>query len=666
MVMRWELPIMQPQDQRTAPPLGFTEADARLIDDHLAWIRYLIGRHQLAQRHDHLTTWLQYIQQRRHDPRLYLAVIGEFNSGKSTLINALIGADLLRAGIEPTTAAATSLCYGATVDLIVTLHGSETYALSREVGQLASRLRHMNPNLTLTPDDVPGIIAALTADNVIAPSVTACYIYHPGAFLRDGAVIIDTPGVNNEHAEHARVTEDVLARAADVAIIAVPAMWQISLTFADFLRERIGPMIHRCLFVVTKMDEIDDDERERVYSTIRQALEALGLHEPTIYPVAARPVLKAARGGTLTPEQQYWRDDFSRFTAMIAQRLRRERTITIFERLVRLLVQALADLDALLEERSRAFTAQAERVNRDTIADLDAFSRQEHQTTDSTLNATHQQVRAAFLEAYQREQEASEHEVEAAIKGAATTEALKAVVEGKISDLLTRHANMVSAQLQTGLMDIERAASAARLDFAHRFQDAYQRLQSLVAGPATRPLAPIASTHGVETQNISTSAKTLFGKLASAEGNATGGGAVAGAVVGTMIAPVIGTAIGFLLGGLVGSMFGPSLDERKRQIWNVVKSEIGKSFEQARGAGLAQIDGHLQQRRHELYTMIGDFAAQYRTVYEQLRTQQRQAQQALATETATIQRDRAEITQRRSGLEAHLALLRGAVPTRIS
>ncbi|HKT39411.1 MAG TPA: hypothetical protein VJR48_13630, partial [Ktedonobacterales bacterium] len=78
---------MHTQDQRVASVAGVAEGDARLIDDHVAWIHHLIGRHQLAQRDDNLTARLRYIQQRRQDPRLYLAVIGEFNSGKSTLIN---------------------------------------------------------------------------------------------------------------------------------------------------------------------------------------------------------------------------------------------------------------------------------------------------------------------------------------------------------------------------------------------------------------------------------------------------------------------------------------------------------------------------------------------------------------------------------------------------
>ena len=38
---------------------------------------------------------LQKIKERTKDPNIYLGIVGEFSSGKSTLINALIGADFL-------------------------------------------------------------------------------------------------------------------------------------------------------------------------------------------------------------------------------------------------------------------------------------------------------------------------------------------------------------------------------------------------------------------------------------------------------------------------------------------------------------------------------------------------------------------------------------------
>ena len=53
---------------------------------------------------------IERIKQRYSDPNLHLAVVGEFSSGKSTFINALLRDDLLKTSALVTTAIATHLC----------------------------------------------------------------------------------------------------------------------------------------------------------------------------------------------------------------------------------------------------------------------------------------------------------------------------------------------------------------------------------------------------------------------------------------------------------------------------------------------------------------------------------------------------------------------------
>src|SRR5579863_6160763 len=48
------------------------------------------------------------------EDRFNLAVVGQFKRGKSTLMNAILGRDLLPTGLLPLTSAITTLCYGST------------------------------------------------------------------------------------------------------------------------------------------------------------------------------------------------------------------------------------------------------------------------------------------------------------------------------------------------------------------------------------------------------------------------------------------------------------------------------------------------------------------------------------------------------------------------
>ena len=63
------------------------------------------------------------------EERFSLVVLGEFNHGKSTFVNALLGQSVLPTGITPTTAILTYVSYGAVPDAAVVLQSGERRAI---------------------------------------------------------------------------------------------------------------------------------------------------------------------------------------------------------------------------------------------------------------------------------------------------------------------------------------------------------------------------------------------------------------------------------------------------------------------------------------------------------------------------------------------------------
>src|SRR6266498_5765102 len=64
------------------------------------------------------------------EDRFNLAVLGQFKRGKSSLMNAIMGRDLLPTGLLPLTSAITTLCYGSTERVVLRRKG---WALEQEV-----------------------------------------------------------------------------------------------------------------------------------------------------------------------------------------------------------------------------------------------------------------------------------------------------------------------------------------------------------------------------------------------------------------------------------------------------------------------------------------------------------------------------------------------------
>ena len=92
----------------------FTDSPHPLVETFHDERRFLGDlRELLAQQgapNDYLTTLRQALLDL--DQLFLLVVAGEFNAGKSALINVLLGEEILAEGVTPTTAAVTLLTYG--------------------------------------------------------------------------------------------------------------------------------------------------------------------------------------------------------------------------------------------------------------------------------------------------------------------------------------------------------------------------------------------------------------------------------------------------------------------------------------------------------------------------------------------------------------------------
>jgi GTPase Era involved in 16S rRNA processing len=193
----------------------------------------------------------------------------------------------------------------------------------------------------------------LTAIDEVATHIDHLVISHPAPFLSDGIVIIDTPGTNADHEEHAQITFKLIEQEADAAVIVIPAPFPLAMTLTDFLTHQLRPFLHRCLFVVTQMDKIPEAEHERLLDNIRTRLaEVLKIEQPImLYQSAPKVVLDTLNEQKAVPiDVQHWNDQFIELEDSLWNRLRHERTLSIAERLLRLLNSLFEQLDKHLRE----------------------------------------------------------------------------------------------------------------------------------------------------------------------------------------------------------------------------------------------------------------------------------------------------------------------------
>jgi predicted GTPase len=210
---------------------------------------------------------------------LHLAVVGEFSSGKSTFVNALLGQRLLPDGPLPTTGVATYIQTGVRPSVVVELTNGARLNLG--VADLAALCK-----------TGAGEIPTLWMEQVRRIDV-----YCDSDVLND-LVLIDTPGLNAPNSEDHAVTLAIL-EAAD-AILWVSACDQmLSRTQQDMLRSVTARYAEKSVCIISKVDMLRHPERE-VPALIKHAEQQLGKYFLEIIPVSAQAAL-AGDGAALKP-----------------------------------------------------------------------------------------------------------------------------------------------------------------------------------------------------------------------------------------------------------------------------------------------------------------------------------------------------------------------------
>jgi hypothetical protein len=167
-----------------------------------------------------------------------LAVLGPWNSGKSSLINRLIGESDIANGLlpvknEPTTAKLTRLSYGESAKLEKIKEDSE------------------EPVVIASGEDQ---VRAKLKEEAVSKERASLLVEWPSDFCRFGGEIIDTPGLFDPDEERSMVTLDALEQFHAV-IFVVPAPMPVDTDILRFIEEHFIKRTHaKFFFLINKVD----------------------------------------------------------------------------------------------------------------------------------------------------------------------------------------------------------------------------------------------------------------------------------------------------------------------------------------------------------------------------------------------------------------------------
>lgn len=237
---------------------------------------------------------LNKIRSRTKDSNIYLGVVGEFSSGKSTLINALIGADFfVTNAVQGTTTVVTKLAYSNNINLVLKYKNGQILSYKKDKSKLMELYLPMTYSgmssidkfimkfkgvfgLNRYDEYFPEVFDVVTTSNEISVELDEVVVYYPSQILKDGLVIVDTPGTDSLVPEHNAITQRAIREICDLALVVVPAITPLSMTLVDFLDENLRDNIDKCCFVITKTELLKRAiERTHLINGVTKRIEQL-------------------------------------------------------------------------------------------------------------------------------------------------------------------------------------------------------------------------------------------------------------------------------------------------------------------------------------------------------------------------------------------------------
>ncbi len=311
----------------------------------------IIDRHGLTEFRSSITMLLD----RAEETALEIAVFGRVSTGKSSLLNHVIGADLLPVGVTPITAVPTRIGYGRKPLVKVWQEGVGTS--EHTVEELSSFVDER-----LNPEN--------------RKRVGRILVLYPSERLREGIIFVDTPGLGSLATRGASETLAYLPR-CDAGIVLVDAGSTLTPDDLNILRAltQVGTLT---TVLVSKADLLSERDLEQQIAYIRAQLRSEFETQLPVRPVSVMPthaeLLERWFTEELSPlyerKQHLLQESLARKTLMLAGAVR-----STLEALVRY---------PLVEGEERVRLEEIDLELRRGAGHLQTFQAELRRTTDET------------------------------------------------------------------------------------------------------------------------------------------------------------------------------------------------------------------------------------------------------------------------------------------
>ncbi|GEM_PF-6976804 len=279
-------------------------------------IKHVCEKYSLTDEYEKLDEGLESIRSKG----IRIAFLGPVKSGKSTLINALLGDEnILPVQETPTTGCITEIRNGPELQYrVFTGEPDNAKEVSREIAH-------------------EYIVGKLPADKVEVQTTSL-------GMLDDGVFIVDTPGVRSTVKSHDLITQEYLPEVDQAFFVMSAEHGAPQASALEFIRDDISDLdLSKLLFVVTKADlYIDPEDQTRILAQFRKDLSRV-VENPRVFMVSGLRALEDSSKSSENP------GNLGTITSLISEEMQSRRERIIEDKVRKLLKSTAKQLISILE-----------------------------------------------------------------------------------------------------------------------------------------------------------------------------------------------------------------------------------------------------------------------------------------------------------------------------
>lgn len=239
---------------------------------------------------------LEDVVQRLKDETFRIALVAPFSAGKSTLVNGLLGRELLSMDVRAETASITIVKYGERPQIVVHFRDGtmEEYPKTHNEVSTAEMKEYLR-GITAVDRRRTNARSGESVEDLVREVV----VHWNLGLCRNGVEIIDTPGLFSRYEVHGEITQRILPSVNAVLFLVEPdnvGQAHFQQVIEDRVREAKNSSLddsgRHIFFIINKIDQHTSEDIQKAYSDLVEVLAPV-LPNPQILKVSAYFAMKS-------------------------------------------------------------------------------------------------------------------------------------------------------------------------------------------------------------------------------------------------------------------------------------------------------------------------------------------------------------------------------------